>query len=337
MNFLDSDLRWNKIGTTVAGVTGQPGNTSDKLRTPRGLCIDWSNTLYIADVVNNRVQKYVRGALFGETVAGDPTGISGSASNLLNQPISVDVDLDSNLYVTDSLNYRVQLWNRGASNGITVAGITGLLFFIEVFLLYKIGVLLGSPGSTLHQLTGAYGISLDLANNVMYVGDSGDHRVTSYRISITNGTIVAGGNGLGMNNNQLYHPYGIHFDEISNSVFIANHPINNVVRWVVNASSWTLAAGDLNGTSGNTSNRLNLPLDVTLDPMGNLYVPDHSNHRIQFFYDGESNGTTIVGTTGIYGSNASLLYYPVSIAFDSQLNLYVTEYYNHRVQKFRRY
>ena len=71
--------------------------------------------------------------------------------------------------------------------------------------------------------------------------------------------------------------------------------------------------------------------------MGNIYVVDRDNRRIQFFLSGQSNGKTIAGITGITGVNASLFNNPVSVVLDTQLNLYVSDYSNHRVQKFMRY
>jgi hypothetical protein len=66
--------------------------------------------------------------------------------------------------------------------------------------------------------------------------------------------------------------------------------------------------------------------------MGNLYVADRDNHRIQFFLVGQSNGTTIAGITGISGTNSTLLNVPRSLALDNQLNLYVVDTSNHRIQ-----
>jgi hypothetical protein len=71
--------------------------------------------------------------------------------------------------------------------------------------------------------------------------------------------------------------------------------------------------------------------------MGNMYVADGFNYRIQFYYAGQSNGTTIAGITGVTGNNTTTLSTPLSVALDSQLNLYVVDTYNHRVQKFLRY
>ena len=78
-------------------------------------------------------------------------------------------------------------------------------------------------------------------------------------------------------------------------------------------------------------------MDVTLDSMGNIYVADRDNHRIQLFLAGQSNGTTIAGVTGRPGSNSTSLYKPYSVALDTQLNLYVADTYNDRVQKFIHY
>ena len=126
-------LRWNRTGVTVAGVTGQVGNASNQLNNPLGLYVDWANTLYIADDANNRIQKYLKDAIFGETVAGDSTGIGGPASNLLNHPSNLAVDLDGNMYVCDRWNHRIQLWKRGASNGTTLTGITDFNFHKILF------------------------------------------------------------------------------------------------------------------------------------------------------------------------------------------------------------
>jgi len=71
--------------------------------------------------------------------------------------------------------------------------------------------------------------------------------------------------------------------------------------------------------------------------MGNIYVVDRDNRRLQFFSIGQSNGMTIAGITGILGANASLLNSPLSVVLDTQLNLYVSDGENHRIQKFMRF
>ena len=74
-----------------------------------------------------------------------------------------------------------------------------------------------------------------------------------------------------------------------------------------------------------------------MDPMGNIYIADTSNTRVQFYPVGATNGTTIAGTTSVFGTNATLFASPISVVLDSQLNLIVADYNNHRIQKFIRY
>lgn len=52
---------------------------------------------------------------------------------------------------------------------------------------------------------------------------------------------------------------------------------------------------------------------------------------------GQTVATTIAGVTSTSGSNSTLLNTPHAVRLDNQLNLYVTDTYNHRIQKFTRY
>ena len=312
-------LRWNSTGITVAGVTGQPGNTSDKLSTPRGIDLDWSNALYIADDYNSRVQKYSKNALVGETVAGDSSGITGSGAGFLSRPSDVVIDLNENVFLSDSANQRIQLWTRGSSTGTTIAGMTGIM------------------GNSTDTFNSPYGITYDSITHGIYVSDYFNYRIMYYPPGVLNGTVVAGGNGKGLNSNQLSAQYSSYHDAVTNSLFISQCDTNNVIQWSLGASSWTLIAGYLNGTISNSSSGFLCARDVTLDPMGNIYVVDRSNQRVQFFPPGQRDGMTIAGITGISGVNASLLNNPVSLILDTQLNLYVSDTVNHRIQKFMRY
>jgi sugar lactone lactonase YvrE len=192
-------------------------------------------------------------------------------------------------------------------------------------------VFAGVAGSANNQLNIPQGISLDSNSGTLYIVDSINNRVMT-----SNGTVAGGGIGGGNTRTQLLSPRGVHFDSGSNSLIIANYGGHNVVRWVLGAANWTLLAGSITGMPGSSSTDLNYPTDVTLDSYGNLYVADTYNNRIQFYEPGQSNGTTIAGVTGIIGSNATLLHYPYSMRVDAQLNLYVLDSYNQRVQKFMR-
>ena len=158
-----------------------------------------------------------------------------------------------------------------------------------------------------------------------------------YRSGNTSGFVVAADNGPGLNNTQLNFPISVYFDSLSKSLLISNFANNQIVRWVVGQNHWDIVAGSITGETGNSSILLNGPIGLTLDPMGNLYVADLFNHRIQLFLNDELNATTIAGSTGQLGDNDTLLNLPYAVALDNQLNLYVADNQNHRVQQFLRY
>lgn len=99
----------NGTGIVVAG-NGTAGIGLNELNSPRGIWVSRDGqTLYIADILNNRIMKWTIGATQGSAVAGDVNGIGGSASQLLNRPIGVTLDShETYLYVADYLNHRVQ-------------------------------------------------------------------------------------------------------------------------------------------------------------------------------------------------------------------------------------
>lgn len=164
-----------------------------------------------------------------------------------------------------------------------------------------------------------------------------NHRIMGYSSGSSFGTIIAGGNGRGYNSNQLNFPTGLYLDLSTNSLIIANWGANNIVRWIIGQTTWTIVVGSQSGISGTTSILLDHPIHALLDSLGNIYVADTSNHRIQFFLANQSNGTTIAGITQVPGNTSTLLNSPAWLALDNQLNIYVTDTANHRIQKFPRY
>jgi sugar lactone lactonase YvrE len=115
-------LRWHSAGIMVAGIGGTAGLASNQLNAPIDMALDSSNTLYISDCFNNRVQKWVADAPNATTVAGQANGVGGATAAYLRGPIGVLVDSNNNIYVSDSTNHRIQFWANGVSSGTTIAG-----------------------------------------------------------------------------------------------------------------------------------------------------------------------------------------------------------------------
>ncbi|CAF2913308.1 unnamed protein product [Rotaria sp. Silwood2] len=100
--------------TTIIGTT-----ISNPLHTSYHVTLDSSDSLYISDSDNHRVQKYLKGASSETQIAGSTdqskgktvasvTGTSSNSANLLNTPFSVALDTQRNLYVADMANSRIQ-------------------------------------------------------------------------------------------------------------------------------------------------------------------------------------------------------------------------------------
>ena len=106
----------------MAGAAGLIGVAPNHLNFPIGIILDSSDTLYIADSLNNRIQKIFLGNTTGTTVAGSQNGVVGSNASLLNYPNDIAVDSNGNIYVADAYNYRIQLWPVNASLGTTIGG-----------------------------------------------------------------------------------------------------------------------------------------------------------------------------------------------------------------------
>jgi len=183
-----------------------------------------------------------------------------------------------------------------------------------------------------------YGISVDPISNTIYVASRYNYKIMSFKSIWSNGTIALGGsNGPGPNRTQLSSPQGVHFDYVSNSLIASMEDGNIVIRYVIGADSYTHVAGNTNGSAGATSTSLNEPSNLTMDPMGHIYVIDTGNNRIQFFDRDGSDGITIAGFSGLGNDNATKLNKPLGIRLDTQLNLYIADANNHRIQKFLRY
>ena len=101
------------IFTVMSNFGGDGGAaTAAQLNNPRGIAVDGSGNLYIADTWNNRIRKVDTAGVI-TTVAGSGTnGFSGdggvATDARLNYPYGVTPDGAGNLYIADSRNHRIR-------------------------------------------------------------------------------------------------------------------------------------------------------------------------------------------------------------------------------------
>ncbi|CAF4531802.1 unnamed protein product [Rotaria sp. Silwood2] len=311
------NLKWSTTGTTVMG--NGYGSDPDQLKYADGIFIEpKTQILYVADAANNRVQKrYPNGKI--KTAAGRPDGAGGSTLDKLTSPSGVFADENENVYVADLHNQRIQFWQKDAKSGKTVAGN-------------------GTTGSALNEFNSPIRVLLDSKKNIIVV-DLQNQRVTQWSLPYdptkSVGTLLAGGNGAGLNPYQLNFPVGLYFDEPNNMLYIANDASHSVTQWELGTYGTKSIYAGIPGRPGSSAAQLNSPEGITFDKYGNLYIADCMNNRIQMYCPNAVYGITIAGT-GQMGNGSNEFYFPRDVAFDSELNLYVTDTYNFRIQKFER-
>ena len=246
------------------------------------------------------------------TVAGG-TG-AGSAANQLHSPLAVFVDTAGAIYVADYSNNRIQKFPAGSdstTNGVTAAGGNG-------------------SGSNADQLTKPTTIYVD-SNGSLYIADYGNGRVQKFPAGSNSSTA-----GVTVADATLSHPIGVFLDK-SDSLYVSDGTGNSVLKFPAGDTSATagrvVAGGNNTGTG---SDQFNQPNGIYVDAVGNLYVADYFNNRVQKFPAGSNSltpGVTIAGGNGA-GKAPDQLNGPVAVFLDQAGNLYVSDAVNNRIQKF---
>ena len=98
--------------------------------------------------------------------------------------------------------------------------------------------------------------------------------------------------------------------------------------------TFTVVAG-ITASLGSTSTLLYNPYDVSYDGYRNLYVADTSNHRIQLFRSGTTNGITVAGNSGSLGYGRSELYNPYGISVTGNGTMFILDTSNYRVLQWQ--
>ena len=165
-------------------------------------------------------------------------------------------------------------------------------------------------------------------DGTIYVADSGNHRIQAFE---PNGTFKLKWGSEGSGPSQFSEPWGIGVG-LDGRVYVAdtwNHRVQIFTpegELVQQVGTFVNAQGDLQLSPGDFWG----PRDITFDSLGNFYVSDTGNKRVQkFTADGE-----FIQTWGGGGIVPGKFEEPVGLAVDDQDNIYVADTWNRRVQKF---
>ena len=297
-------------GTGTAGPPTVGAATSSKLNTPKGVAVDSSGNVYIADQQNNVIEKVTPGGqlsiIAGNGTSGAPTAGPATGSNL-SHPTGVAVDANKNVYIADTGNNDVEK-------------ITGTTLTVIAGQGPGPGGLPTNGPATASALNVPQGVAVDSSGDV-YIADTGNNDVEE--ITGTTLTVIAG-SAAGTQgsptpgaaaNSDLNHPTGLAVDGNGN-LYIADTG-NDEVEKVTLGGTLSIFAGTGSAnfpTAGPaTASDLDLPTGVATDGAGNVYIADNG--------DGDTEEVTPAGTLSIYTSTSTVD--PFGIAATSGGTLYI--------------
>lgn len=230
-------------------------------------------------------------------------GEFGAKPSQFKFPSGVAVDSESNVYVADMHNHRVQKLD---SEGTLVA-------------------VWGGHGDAEGKFNYPYGIAVD-ATGYVYVSDRWNNRVQKFDSSGRFITKTRGGFGDGPSD--FKYPYGVAvgpdsriyvIDTLNYRIQIFDNDLRPVGRW---------------GSEEQIGVKVYMPHDIAIDQSGNIYLSDRQNHRISKF---TRDGSLIKrwGRVGEgEGTPGGQFSEPHGIGVGPNGHVYVCDRYNYRIQEF---
>ena len=273
---------------------GGEGSGPAEFDQPTGVATDAAGNVYVADLRNNRIQKFTSdGAYVTEW------GSLGSGEGQFLKPQGVATDAAGNVFVTDTGHYRIQ---RFTSEG----------GFVTEW---------GSYGNGPGQFVFPTGVATDAASNV-YVADTGRDRILKFT---SDGAFIADwGRYDGSVPAEFDSPGDVATDAAGN-VFVVDSGNDRIQKFTSDGAFLTTW-----GRFGYSPGEFYVPAAATTEAAGNVYVADLRNNRIQKFTpDG-----AFITEWGTGGSGPGEFDSPAGIATDAAGNVYVSDAFNNRIQKF---
>jgi DNA-binding beta-propeller fold protein YncE len=217
-------------------------------------------------------------------------------------PAMIAVDADSNVYVVDQHNHRVQKFD-SAGRFLTSCGEKG-----------------AGPG----QFDYPFGIAVNSRGEV-YVSDTGNHRIQQFTAE---GKFIRAAGAYGSGDGQFKHPYGLAVDarDVLYAIDTLNARVQKFDRELKFLGAW--------GSAETIGFKVYMPHEIAVLPGGGVALSDRQNHRISVF----TPEGRVVRRFGDYGEGAAVaggaFSEPHGIAATLDGALFVCDRYNFRIQRF---
>ncbi|CAF0820253.1 unnamed protein product [Adineta steineri] len=216
---------------------------------------------------------------------------------------SIKEDSQSFINEISIIPSKISKLNKWKQNAITVAGGNG-------------------QGRGLNQLDSHSGIFIDKKKNI-FIADWLNHRIVEWKCNVKEGQIVAGGNSRGNEINHLNYPTDVIINQQTHSIIIADHGNKRVIQWTNQNQQILIHNIDCYG--------------LAMDKHGFLYVSDWEKNEVQRWKMGEYNNEgTVVAGGNRQGNELNQFNTPTCIFVDKEQSVYVLDFHNNRVMKWRK-
>jgi hypothetical protein len=310
----DVIYRYTSSGTSsgvFAGTSGVPYLTDNNhFNTPYGVAVDPSSNIYVTTYRGFRLLKLSASGV-PQWAAGTP-GVWGNDNVHFGSwwagPHHVAVDASGKVFVADTGNHRIQIYNSGGTYLAT----------------------LGDYGSGNYEFDVPRGVALDSSDNI-YVADSENHRVQIYNSS----RVYVGRIGVtgvpGDDNAHFDRPYGVAVNS-NGDVYVADNENRRVQKCTGSGSTWTCSTfAGVTDEWGDDFGHFSRPRDVAVDAQNRVYVADVWNNRVQVF---DNSGAYLTTIGGEWGGDVGRFRNPHGVHIDADGNVYIADSDSHRIQKF---
>jgi sugar lactone lactonase YvrE len=332
---------------TPLGVDGDGGQaTAAQINSPRGVSVDASGNIYIADTRNNRIRKVTAETGIITTLAGTGTagyaGDEGAATAAqINRPTCIAVKSTGEVIISDTNNSRLRQ-----------------VIMNTIDIVYTVPPM--TAGTGLNSPTGAATYyDSTLKKLFLYIADTNNDIILKLD-TVANTIVTVAGNGaagylsdgVAATSTRINSPQGVSVDA-SGNIYIADTG-NNRIRKVTAATGIISTVAGISGVysglylplgdGGQAKDaQINGPRGVSVDAYGNIYIADTGNHRIRLVKAATGIISTVAGISGVYigpylplgdggQATAAQLNSPQGVSVDASGNIYIADTGNHRIR-----
>jgi tripartite motif-containing protein 71 len=326
-----------------------------------GLSFDGKGHIWISDSGNHRMQQWQLRPLVSKSLTAydSSIGSEGSAGGQFNSPGGVARDSKGNLWVTDSSNARLEQFSEQGEFVLAIGKEVNKTKVEAAGTEAEKNLCTAASGDTCKagvsssangQFSAPNSLAIDSKGNV-WVGEVSGH-IQEFN---EKGEFLRKAGSTGAGAGQFTFPQGITVDPKGN-VWVSDtankrvDEFNEKAEFVLTVGKevnktkvegggteaeknlCTAASGNVckAGASGTANGQYAVPVGITADSKGNLWISDTGNNRVQELNEkGE-----YVRQFGVVGSGNGQLKSPGGLALDPAGNLWVADRENSRIEEF---